>query len=76
MKLITLNANPTMKDALEAVDKLRAAIVSGEVGAFVAVGITPADGVLGYCGSSRPVSRLRMQGAIAQLNHDWIAGKF
>ena len=74
MKLVTLNANPTMQEALEAVELLRKDVESGKVGAFFAIGVTAEDGVMGYTGSSRPHSRLRMQGAISQGLHDWLSG--
>jgi hypothetical protein len=73
-KLVTLNRAPSIADALSAVDALRADLESGKAIAFVGVAITPDDTCMAYCGSVRPVSRLRMQGAIGQLDHDWRAG--
>lgn len=74
-KLATYNVTPTMADALQAVDELRADIASGKVRGFFAVGVGADDGLKGYLGSSSPVSRLRITGAIAQALYDFSAGK-
>jgi hypothetical protein len=74
-KLVTLDRAPTKADALAAADDLRRAIEDGRIVAFVAVGVTDRDESYGYCGSVKLVSRLRMQGAIAQLQQDYIAGE-
>lgn len=75
VKVVPLNPMPTMKDALETVDMLRAAVERGEVRAFFAVGVRVDDSLVGYTGSSSPITRLRMIGAIAQAHHDWLEGK-
>ncbi len=74
-KLVHLNRAPSMADALAAVDELRRAIADGMIVSFVAAGVTDRDETYGYCGAVKPVSRLRMQGALAQVQHDYIAGE-
>ncbi len=59
---------------LEVIDSLRARVVAGEVVGFVAVGIDQADTALGWCGSVGGVTRLRMMGAIASVQHQYCAG--
>lgn len=75
MKAVELNQTPTREHALQAVDGLRGKIERGEIVAFVAVGIMNDDTIEGFVGSSRPVSRLRLHGAIAALGHDVLDGK-
>lgn len=57
------------KQALEILDELRAKVESGEVIAFAAVGIEPDDVTSSWTATTRPVSRLRMIGAIGSLFH-------
>lgn len=74
-KLVHLNRTPSMADALETIDQLRREIEAGRVIAFAAVAIEQGDECIAYCSAIKPVSRLRLQGAIAQLQHDYIAGE-
>lgn len=67
---------PTKEHALEAVESLRKKVESGEVVAFIAVGIFDDDTIEGFCGSSKPVTRLRLHGAVAALEWDILSGKF
>lgn len=67
MRVLSFTADPNREECLKAVDALREDLVLGRVIAFSAVAIAPNDEVLSYIGSSRPVTRLRMQGAIGQL---------
>jgi hypothetical protein len=57
--------------ALEVLDVLREQIVSGQVIAFVAVAIEPDDVTTRFQATTRPVTKLRMLGAVASLNH-WV----
>jgi hypothetical protein len=61
-------------DMLAVIDDLRARIVAGDVVAFVAAGLDKADMAMGWSGATGGVSRLRMMGAIANLQHQYHAG--
>lgn len=54
---------PTLSKALEAIDELRADMVSGKAVAFVACTVENDDQCALWCGASKPVSRLRLIGA-------------
>jgi hypothetical protein len=74
MKLVEFNANPSLEDALAAVDGLRKDVESGKVIAFAVAGVGPDDATLWYCGSARPVSRLRLIGAMTNALYHFNAG--
>lgn len=57
--------------ALEVLAKLREEIEAGRVVAFCAVAIEPGDETTRWQASTRPVTKLRMLGAVASLAH-WI----
>lgn len=61
----------------EALDALRKRIDSGEIVAFVAAAINTEDGVYAYCGADKAahVTRLRMQGALAQIQLAYLNGE-
>lgn len=60
----------TMDEALSILDDLRQKIESGEVKAFVAVGVAPDHETLEWSGFTQKTTRLEIQGAIMQLfNH-------
>lgn len=70
VQLAHIDKNPTREQAIEAAKSLVAALESGEIVAFGAVGIEADDATKMWSGSSRPVTRLRMMGAIYNLlNH-------
>lgn len=71
MKLLTLNSQPTLPDALGIIDTLRNDLESGKLVAFYAVGISRDDQTYGYCGTSRYFSRLRMEGALSNALHNF-----
>ena len=64
----------SLDDPMDIIDRLRADVRSGKVIAFCIAAVTPEDDALAYASSSKPVTRLRMQGAIAQLLHSYLAG--
>ena len=66
MKIIDLKSGNT-KDALDVLDDLRVKVSAGEIIAFAIVGIEPDDTTRSWTSTTRPVSRLRMMGAIANL---------
>jgi hypothetical protein len=66
----TIHALPptiSTEEALAVIDDLRAKVESGQVIAFAAVGIEPGDETMSWQASVRPVTRLRMMGAIWNL---------
>lgn len=65
MKVVDFNANPSLEDALSALDGLRKDLESGRIVAFATAGVGQDDACFWYCGSSRPVSRLRLIGAMS-----------
>lgn len=82
MKVVTMAKGPyaTEKDPshmLAVIDDMRARVAAGQFVAFSAVAIDAGDACYGFAGADRSehVSRLRMQGAISQLLHDYIAGE-
>lgn len=65
---------PSNARLLASIDGLRKAAESGEIVAFVAAGLTPTDQALAWCGSVGGVTRLRMLGSIANLQHQYHLG--
>lgn len=55
--------------AIAVLDDLRKRVQAGEIVAFCAVGIEADDTAATWCSTTVPVSRLRMMGAIASLQH-------
>jgi hypothetical protein len=76
VKLAEFNNRPSLEACLSSIDNLRQQISDGKIIAFMAVGIEPDDAIVGWCGSVKPVRRIRMLGAIAQGYHDWLSGTF
>ena len=57
--------------ALECLDSLREALVSGEIKAFIAVGIAPSHSTYTWVGKSKPTTTLELLGAWA-LRRDMV----
>lgn len=72
--LRAIDCGPDAAELLDVIDRLRADVIAGRVVAFAGVTIAPDDGTSAYCGTTRHVTRLRTQGAIAQLLHEFLAG--
>lgn len=67
---VKIDRDPSREDALEAAKSLVVALEKGEIVAFAAVGIEADDCTRMWSGSSRPVTRLRLMGAMYNLlNH-------
>lgn len=66
----------TKEEALQVIDGLRQAIESGEIVAFAAVGIEPSDCTRMWTSTTRPVTRLRMMGAMYNLLHSFTVDAF
>lgn len=82
MKVSTIakKAYATKRDPshmLAVIDDLRKRVESGQFIAFSAVAIDAGDACYAFAGADQAehVSRLRMQGAIAQLMHDYLSGE-
>lgn len=60
---------------LETLDAIRERIAKGEVVALSAVLVTQDDTTIGYTASVGGVTRLRMLGALATLNHSYLNGE-
>lgn len=75
MKVVEFNANPSLEDALSALDSLREDLKSGRIIAFAASGITADDENLWYSGSSRPVTRLRLIGSMSNALYHFNRGE-
>lgn len=69
MRVVEFNPHPTLYSALEALDKLRADLISGQLVGFYAVGLAADDRTFRYIGTVRSVSRLRFLGALAMAAH-------
>ena len=65
---------PDNTNLLEVLDVLRQRVEDGSVIAFAAVTISPTDETHGYSAAHAGVTRLRMGGAIANLNHAYQGG--
>lgn len=73
----TVVIHPAASDpaaAIEVLDQLREQILSGQVIAFAAVAIEPDDTTTAWSSCTRPVTRLRMMGAITSLLHGYVDG--
>lgn len=75
MRVVKLNTNPTMQDALGVLDTLRKEVESGQVVAFFVAGVGPNDEAIAYTSAVRNVTRLRLQGAMAQALHNFMQGE-
>lgn len=64
----------TKEEALLVIDGLRQAIEEGEIVAFAAVGIEPDDCTRMWSATTKPVTRLRMMGAMFNLLADFQQG--
>jgi hypothetical protein len=62
-----------MRNMLDVLNTLRENILSGQVVAYAAVSIAPDDVTALYSGARENVSRLRMMGAISNLNISYLA---
>lgn len=75
LQLAKLPTADDKAELLETLERLREDIESGRVVAFGAVGVTETDETLGYSGSLKRVSRLRLMGAVAHYQACLHAGE-
>jgi hypothetical protein len=69
MNVVRLNPTPTMQPSLEVIDALRRDVAEGRIVAFFVAGLDSEDTTIAYASSVRPVTRLRLQGAMGQALH-------
>lgn len=60
------------EDALAIIDSLRKAVEEGQIIAFATVGIEPDDCTKMWASTIKKTTRLKMIGAITQLQHSYI----
>lgn len=75
MQVVQFDKQPTLNVALDVVSVLQNDLRAGKVSAFLVAAVTDEDGVISYSGSTRPVSRLRLQGATVQALAALTAGE-
>lgn len=73
MKVVEARPRNT-EDALEVIDALRQHVIEGRVIAFAIAAVESDDTATAYASATQSVSRLRLQGAIAQLLHNYLSG--
>lgn len=71
MVITKLNTLPEegKEDMLEILELMKKSVTEGEIISFISVGIAPNDETLIWIGSQKRVTRLRMMGAISNLQH-------
>lgn len=67
--LRAIDCGPTPAELLEVLDELREDVEAGRIVAIAGVAIMTDDNTTMFTGTSRPTTRLKTQGAIAQLQH-------
>jgi hypothetical protein len=75
MKVVKLNTQPTLDDALSVLESLTNDVKSGAVIAFFAAALDDKDVTIAYVSSTKAVTRLRLQGAMSQALHDMQRGE-
>lgn len=74
MANLTIVKGGDTANMLEVLDSLRTEVAEGRCVCFVAVGLGPDDNTRGWTAAVRGVSRLRVMGALADLQHSYHAG--
>jgi len=65
---------PNVDNLLEVLEIMRQRVLDGTLVAFTAAGLADDDTCYAYAASSKRVTRLRMMGAIAHLQHSYHNG--
>jgi len=73
-KVVHIDPNPNLQAALGVVDALRKDLEDGKVIGFLVAGFNAKDETIVYSASTRPASKLRLQGAMGQALHDFQSG--
>lgn len=63
-----------IEGALEVLESMKQAIISGEIVAFTAAGVSSDDDIVLWCGSTEGISKLRMIGALSILKSQLTEG--
>ena len=69
MTLVRLNPTPNMGDAMEVLESLKRDVESGKIVAFFAAAVGTEDDTYAYVSSVKPVTQLRLMGAMAHSLH-------
>jgi len=69
MTLVRLNPTPNMNDAMEVLASLKSDLESGKVIAFFAAAVGAEDDTYAYVSSVKPVTQLRLIGAMSHALH-------
>lgn len=78
MKIVSFNRHPSLQDAIDAIDvidRLRTDVIEGRVIAFLVAGLNDDDATIAYSSATKPVSRLRMTGAMSNTLHAFNQGE-
>jgi hypothetical protein len=74
LNVVSFNHRPSLQDALDVIDRLRADVQDGKIVAFFVAALDDSDASIAYCSSTKPVSRLRMSGAMVNALHAFNQG--
>jgi hypothetical protein len=67
VQLVPKESKPDIQNVLNALDHMRKRVESGEIIGFSAIGLTDDDQTYGWSAVVKPISRLRMSGALSSL---------
>lgn len=69
MNVIEFKKANTLDDAAEVIHKFESDVLDGKLVGFFIAAVGPDDDTFAYIGTSRPVSRLRLGGAMQHALH-------
>lgn len=75
MKVVSFNQRPSLQDAYDVIDRLRADVTEGRITAFFVAALNDEDATIAYTSAVKPVSRLRMTGAMSNALHAFNQGE-
>lgn len=75
MNIVSIDSQPTLADSMEVIRQLTEDVENGKIIAFVVSALSDDDTVYVYEGASKPVSQLRMQGAMLTALHMYVDGE-
>ena len=74
MRIIDFKPKNTLADAADVIAKFEADLLDGKIAGFFIAAIGPEDDVYAYVSTTRPVSRLRIAGAMQHALHMFTHG--